>query len=82
MEENPADGGNDNPTVTLLPKKGSHSVVWKFFGFKEDDEDQKHVTCKQCFAIVAAPQGNTTNLYSHRKRHHKAQSIMLRVTSP
>ena len=73
--ENSADGGeNDNPTVTLLvPKKASHSVVWKFFGFKEEDENQKDMTCKLCFATVAAPHGNTTNLYNHLKRHHKVQ---------
>lgn len=29
--------------------------------------------CKACFALVAAPQGNTTNLYQHLNRHHKIQ---------
>lgn len=47
--------------------------MWKYFGFKQDDEGQSNVICKACFAIVAAPQSNTTNLYQHLKRHHKVQ---------
>ena len=63
-----------NAGTELVPKKGSHSVVWKYFGFKQDDEGQANVNCKACSAIVAAPQSNTTNLYQHLKRHHKVQS--------
>ncbi|KAI5085553.1 zinc finger BED domain-containing protein 1-like, partial [Silurus meridionalis] len=47
--------------------------VWKIFRFKPDDDAQRVVICKQCFGIVAAPQGNTTNLYNHLRRHHKIQ---------
>lgn len=60
-------------SLNLFRKKGSHSVVWKYFGFKQEDEGQFGVICKVCFALVAAPQGNTTNLYQHLKRHHKVQ---------
>ena len=46
--------------------------MWKYF--RINDEGQSNVICKACFAIVAAPQSNTTNLYQHLKRHHKVQS--------
>lgn len=74
-DENP-DGSGENwataPTK-LVPKKGPHSVVWKYFGFKQDGDNQSEVHCKMCFVPVAAKQGNTTNLFSHLKRHHKVQ---------
>lgn len=72
--ENPGgDGESEDVTTTLLQKKGAHSTVWNFFGFKPEDDAQRVIICKQCFCIVAAPQGNTTNLYNHLKRHHKIQ---------
>ncbi|KAI5107252.1 zinc finger BED domain-containing protein 1-like [Silurus meridionalis] len=64
-------GGDD--AATLVTKKGAHCTVWNFFGFKPDDDAQRVVICKQCFGIVAAPQGNTTNLYNHLRRRHKIQ---------
>lgn len=75
IDENPGPCDENQPTTQsqLVPKKGSHSVVWKYFGFKQEDEGQSGVICKVCFAPVAAPQGNTTNLYQHLKRHHKVQ---------
>ena len=74
-DENPSGSGESHPPTRteLVPKKGSHSVVWKYFGFKPDDDKQSEVHCKVCFALVAAPQGNTTNLYNHLKRHHQVQ---------
>lgn len=30
------------------------------------------VTCKECFDLDGAMQGNTTNLYNHLKHPHKA----------
>lgn len=47
--------------------------MWKFSGFRQDDESQNHVHCKQCFAIVADPQGKPTNLYNYVKHHQKPQ---------
>ena len=77
IDENPGTSDENQPTTQsqteLVPKKGSHSLVWKYFGFKQDDEGQSDVICEACFALVAAPQGNTTNLYQHFKRHHKVQ---------
>ena len=76
-DEDPATSGANQPTsqtqTELIPKKGLHSVVWKYFGFKQNDESQSRVICKTCFAIVAAPQSNTTNLYQHLNRHPKVQ---------
>ena len=77
-DEDPATSGANQPTsqtqTELIPKKGLLSVVWKYFGFKQKDESQSRVICKTCFAIVAAPQSNTTNLYQHLNRHHKVQN--------
>uniref|UniRef100_A0A673CIH1 BED-type domain-containing protein n=1 Tax=Sphaeramia orbicularis TaxID=375764 RepID=A0A673CIH1_9TELE len=56
----------------LVNKKGkSNSTVWNHFGFDEKDEDQKHITCKNCFVVVSAPTGNTTNLFNHLKFNHR-----------
>ncbi|XP_073708964.1 E3 SUMO-protein ligase ZBED1-like [Garra rufa] len=72
VENSGGDGESENVTK-LVQKKGAHSTVWNFFGFKPEDDAQTVIICKQCFGIVAAPQGNTTNLYNHLKRHHKIQ---------
>ncbi len=71
--ENPGGDGESEDVSILVQKKGAHSTVWNFFGFKSQDDAQRVVICKQCFGIVAAPQGNTTNLYNHLKRHHRIQ---------
>ena len=62
-----ASGGEEQ----VVPRKGSTSIVWGFFGFAESDADQKAVLCKECRRVVSAPQGNTTNLFNHLKKHHK-----------
>lgn len=41
---------------------GSQSAVWKFVGLREDDRSQKFATCKECFDLIAAPQGNSASL--------------------
>ncbi|KAL1252580.1 hypothetical protein QQF64_017273 [Cirrhinus molitorella] len=56
---------------SLVPKKGSYSVVWNYFGFEECDVDQVRVLCKLCSCSVQTSQGNTTNLINHLKSHHK-----------
>ncbi len=74
--ENPGGDGESEDVSILVQKKGAHSTVWNFFGFKSQDDAQRVVICKQCFGIVAAPQGNTTNLYNHLKRHHRIQTAV------
>ncbi|KAL2085940.1 hypothetical protein ACEWY4_019260 [Coilia grayii] len=72
-DETPGGSGEPTEHTELVPKKGSHSVVWKYFGFKQDDDKQSEVHCKVCSALVGTKHGNTTNLYNHLKRHHKVQ---------
>ena len=74
-DENPSGRGQSHPTTrnNLLPRKGSHSAAWKYFGFKSDDDKQCEVHCKVSFTLIAAQHGNATNLYNHLKRHHKVQ---------
>ena len=57
---------------TLVSKRSSTSVVWNYFGFKKEDAAQRQVLCKTCLATVATLRGNTTNLFQHLKKHHKA----------
>ena len=74
-DDNPSGRGESHPPkrTGLVPKKGSHSTVWKYFGFKPEDDKQCEVHRKVCFSLVAAPQGNTTDVSNHLKRHHKVQ---------
>ncbi|XP_058270520.1 E3 SUMO-protein ligase ZBED1-like [Hemibagrus wyckioides] len=41
---------------TLVPKKGSHSIVWNYFGFEENDVDQVRVLCELCSCSVQTSQ--------------------------
>ncbi|XP_076866871.1 E3 SUMO-protein ligase ZBED1-like [Brachyhypopomus gauderio] len=56
----------------LIAKRKSTSDIWNYFGYRKDDVDQKQCLCRQCLAVVATTRGNTTNLFDHLKRHHKA----------
>ncbi|XP_053177226.1 E3 SUMO-protein ligase ZBED1-like [Scomber japonicus] len=58
------------------------SVVWDHFGFAVDyDADGKRIVnkqstvCKHCYASVGYATGNTTNMFSHLRRHHPSVSI-------
>lgn len=62
------------PTV-LIPKNRSHSVVWKYFGFRADNQQQMNVKCTKCFSFIAAPQGNATDLYNHLKCHYRRSNL-------
>ena len=54
----------------LVKKKGAHSIIWTWFGFKVSDTEQKTVYCKLCKKTVVANGGNTTNLFHHLQRNH------------
>ncbi|KAK0152913.1 Zinc finger BED domain-containing protein 1 [Merluccius polli] len=41
--ENQSTTRSDQSQTELVPKKGSHSVVWVYFGFKPDDEGQSQI---------------------------------------
>ncbi len=55
----------------LVAKKTSTSVIWRYFGFKITDTEQREVLCKICHIRVATSRGNTTNLYQHLKHHRE-----------
>lgn len=40
----------DTPAASgdLIPRRGSTSAVWKYFGFEKTDVTQKTVICKVC----------------------------------
>lgn len=66
---------------TLVEKKGrTSSVIWRHFGFKSSDVEQKEIVCKVCHAVVSAPQGNTTNLFNHLKFSHKVIYDKVEIT--
>ncbi len=56
----------------LVAKRSASSIIWKYFGYRKDDVDQKQVLCRECRAVVATTRGNTTNLFDHLSRHHRA----------
>ncbi|XP_057700431.1 E3 SUMO-protein ligase ZBED1-like isoform X3 [Corythoichthys intestinalis] len=55
----------------FVPKRKSTSEIWKYFGYRKDDTEQKKALCRQCLAVVASTRGNTSNMFDHLKRHHK-----------
>lgn len=74
--EEPGGSGESqaSDSTKFVPKRGAHSVVWKYFGFKPEDDDQcGEVYCCICSITVGAKQGNTSNLSGHLKRHHIVQ---------
>ena len=75
VAESPGSSDENQPTTQtdLVPKIGGTSVVWNYFGFRQDDESQSNVLCKACLTVVATTKGNTTDLYQHLQRHHKVQ---------
>ena len=53
-DENPRGSSHPLKRTELMPKKVLHSEVWKYFGFKPDDDKQREVHGKVCFALVVA----------------------------
>ena len=54
----------------LVPKHKSSSIIWRYFGFKQDDVNQSEVLCRSCLTKIAAKHGSTTNMFHHLKQHH------------
>jgi len=58
----------------LLPKKGTNSDVWRYFGLRHEDRRPIEIdkpVCKLCFSNVSAKDGYTTNFYyAHLKNKH------------
>lgn len=59
------------PEPLVEKKSRASSVIWRHFGFKSLDVEQKEIVCKVCYAVVSAPQGNTTNMFNHLKFSYK-----------
>lgn len=53
----------------LVCKRNATSVIWRYFGYRLNDTEQKDVICKTCHIKVTTSRGNTTNLYQHLKQH-------------
>ncbi|XP_019715163.1 zinc finger BED domain-containing protein 1-like [Hippocampus comes] len=70
IEISEVENGN---TEELVPKRGALSVVWRYFGFRKSDFDQKNILCKICLSKVAASGGNTSNLLHHLSRRHVSE---------
>lgn len=53
------------PTVSVLvPTIRSHSVSWKFSGFRENDESQRKVACKECWEAESQQRKETLRIYT------------------
>ncbi|XP_077361925.1 E3 SUMO-protein ligase ZBED1-like isoform X2 [Festucalex cinctus] len=57
----------------IVPKRGAQSVVWRYFGFRKSDYNQKTILCTICLTKVAATGGNTSNLLHHLSRKHVSE---------
>ncbi|XP_013860010.1 zinc finger BED domain-containing protein 1, partial [Austrofundulus limnaeus] len=68
-----AEGGGQVSEEELVAKRGSSSVIWNWFGFKQADTEQKVVLCKVCRQTVTSKDSNTTNLFHHLKHKHKPE---------
>lgn len=77
-EEAASDHETAGPSTTsgsedLVPRQGSTSLVWRWFGFQKDDAVQDNVICKICRKSVPAKQSSTTNLFSHLRHNHSKE---------
>ena len=58
----------------LVPKIGTKSVVWEYFGLERGVEgrpiDDGSVVCRSCRRRVLARNGNTSNLLAYLKANH------------
>ena len=60
----------------LVQKKGTKSVVWKYFGLMSGDGglvvrgEEKRPVCKTCNRCVQCKGGNTMNLFAHLRDGH------------
>lgn len=73
MEEFDENTGEEDFEEQLVSKKtNSDSVIWRWFGFKSSDEQQKNVFCRQCRTHVPNSKG-TANLFHHLQWHHEVE---------
>ena len=70
----------------LLPKPGTKSAIWQYFGLKADEDgevvDDGKAFCRICSRGVMARSGNTSNLMAHLRNNHKPLYSQLRTSVP
>lgn len=54
-------------------KKTNGLLIWRWFGFKVSDVQQKNVFCRECCKPVPAKSSSTSNLFHHLQQRHKVQ---------
>ena len=66
-----------------MPKPGSKSTIWEYFGYKQDGDgkliEDDGIFCNICHRSVSAKSGNTSNLMSHLKNNHKSVHAQLKT---
>ena len=74
--------GNEVAVGTLLPKLGTKSSIWCYFGLREDGGkavDDGKVVCRLCYRSVMAKSGNTSNIMAHIRNNQKAIYSQLKM---
>ncbi|XP_070830824.1 E3 SUMO-protein ligase ZBED1-like [Chaetodon trifascialis] len=61
----------DGTTEFVAKKRTNGSIIWRYFGFKQSDEEQKDAFCRECKKLVPSNSSSTTNLFKHLQYHHK-----------
>ncbi len=60
-----------------MSKPGTKSLIWQYFGVKKGSSgeaiDDGTGICRSCRKVVAAKNGNTSNLLTHLRIHHHKQ---------
>ncbi|KAK0140282.1 Zinc finger BED domain-containing protein 1 [Merluccius polli] len=67
----------------LVPKRTNKgSVIWRFFGYREEDVEQVKPICKVCKKTVLTKGSSTTNMLHHLKTHpvQYEESVTLRTS--
>lgn len=69
----PARSSTTSESKELVPRRGSTSLVWRWFGFERNDVVQDNVICKICRKSVTVKQSSTTNLIHHLRYNHSKE---------
>ncbi|XP_076849420.1 E3 SUMO-protein ligase ZBED1-like [Brachyhypopomus gauderio] len=69
----PAGSSTTSESKELVPRRGSTSLVWRWFGFEKNDVVQDNVICKICRKSVTVKQSSTTNLIHHLRYNHSKE---------
>ena len=82
---NPEEQQDSVSEEEFLPKPGTKSEIWKYFGLKKDCNgkaiDDGSVYCRICQTKVLAKSRNTSNLKAHLKNNHKAVHSQLQKST-